>query len=215
LSRFDSERYLGLDDEHTSVAAWSRRYLGKTKRPSRFLSASVHSLPPRPGAEAGPDRKPSARPVDYGALNVLYATAVGVLAIQSRRGDAEQIDIAELVPIGLAAFSLSKAIAREKIGTWVREPFVDETAAGPRPKGRRFRRALGELVTCTRCVGAWSSLGIVGLRLMHPRTGRTATSVLATAAINDFLQGAFQALCGAANELNASSNDNGHLPGDR
>jgi hypothetical protein len=178
------------------------------------LSASVHSLTTQRGDES-PNRKPAARPVDYGALNVIYATGIAVLALQGRRGDTERIESAELLPLGLAAFSLSKAIAREKIGTWIREPFADETPAGPRPTGRKFRRALGELVTCTRCVGAWSSLGIVGLRLVHPPAGRVATSVLATAAVNDFLHGGFRALCGAANELNASSHDNGHPPGDR
>jgi hypothetical protein len=156
------------------------------------------------------------RPVDYGALNALWGTGVlCVLAAQRRRETEDRINGAELLPLGAAAFSLSKAIARERIGAWIREPFVDETIVGPRPKGRRLRRALGELVTCTRCVGAWSSLGIVGLRLLHPPSGRVATSVLATAAVNDFLQAGFQVLCGTANERNASSNDNGHLPGDR
>jgi hypothetical protein len=173
------------------------------------LSSSVHSLPSPPGATETPNRKPAARPVDYGALNVIYATGIAALVVQGRRRDANRIESSELLPLGLAAFSLSKAIAREKIGTWIREPFADETPSGPRPAGRRFRRAVGELVTCTRCVGAWSSLGIVGLRLAHPPAGRVATSVLATAAVNDFLHGGFRALCGAANELNASSHDNG------
>jgi hypothetical protein len=180
------------------------------------MTASVHTLPARTGSEIRDDRWPTARPVDYGALNLLYAAGVvSILAAQRRRGTEDQINGAELLPLGAAAFSLSKAIARERIGTWIREPFVDETADGPKPRGRRLRRALGELVTCTRCVGAWSSLGIVGLRLLHPPSGRVATSVLATAAVNDVLQAGFHALCGAANDLNAPSNDNGHRPGDR
>jgi hypothetical protein len=173
------------------------------------MSASVHSLHNPPDGGERPSRKPAARPVDYGALNLIYATGIAALVMQGRRRDASRIESAELVPLGLAAFSLSKAIAREKIGTWIREPFADETPAGPKPTGRKFRRAVGELVTCTRCVGAWSSLGIVGLRLVHPPAGRIATSVLATAAVNDFLQGGFRALCGAANELNAAPRDNG------
>ena len=40
-----------------------------------------------------------------------------------------------------------------------------------RPRGRGLRRAVGELVTCTRCVGAWSALGIVGLRLADAGLG--------------------------------------------
>jgi uncharacterized protein DUF1360 len=173
------------------------------------MTAPIHTQPARDGIENRASREPGARPVDYGALNILYATGVGILVLQRRRDGADRIDTAELLPLGLAAFSLSKAIAREKIGTWIREPFVDETPAGPRPRGRRLRRAVGELVTCTRCVGAWSSLGIVGLRLLHPPAGRVATSVLATAAVNDFLQGGFKAVCGAANELSASSHGNG------
>jgi hypothetical protein len=173
------------------------------------LSASIHSLPNPTDVGERPNRKAAARPVDYGALNAIYATGIAALVVQGRRREADRIETAELVPLGLAAFSLSKAVAREKIGTWIREPFADETPAGPRPTGRKFRRAVGELVTCTRCVGAWSSLGIVGLRLLHPPAGRIATSVLATAAVNDFLQGGFRALCGAANELNAASHHDG------
>ena len=40
-------------------------------------------------------------------------------------------------------------------------------ARGTRPRGRRMRYAVGELLNCTRCVGAWSALGLVALRL-HP-----------------------------------------------
>jgi hypothetical protein len=168
------------------------------------LSASVHPLNAVPTPEERHDGDPEPRPVDYGALNALYAAGVlCLLAAQRRRNDEERIQGGELLPLGAAAFSISKAIAREKIGTWIREPFVDETLAGPRPRGKRLGRALGELVTCTRCVGAWSSLGIVSLRLLHPPSGRVVTSVLATAAINDFLQGGFRTLCGAANRLDS------------
>ncbi|MFL5887084.1 MAG: DUF1360 domain-containing protein, partial [Thermoleophilaceae bacterium] len=109
----------------------------------------------------------------------------------------------ELIPLAAATFALAKVIAREKIGTWVREPFVEEEDGG-KPRGRRLRRAVGELLTCTRCVGAWSALGIVGLRLASPSSGRVVTNVLAVSAANDWLQAAFRALCGEANRVNPS-----------
>ena len=63
----------------------------------------------------------------------------------------------------------------------MREPFVEETPHGERrPKGRRLRYAVGELLTCTRCVGAWSSLALVGLRVTRPREATVVTPVLAT-----------------------------------
>jgi uncharacterized protein DUF1360 len=138
-------------------------------------------------------------PRDYAELNAAYvALLAGVVAADRRRGEAARLTATDLLPIGAATFALSKTIAREKIGTWVREPFVEETNGHRRLRGTRLRRAVGELVTCTRCVGAWSALGIVGLRVASPHTGRVVTNVLATAALNDFMQAGFRALCAQA-----------------
>jgi hypothetical protein len=140
-------------------------------------------------------------PRDYGALNAVYTVLLaGVLAAGAKRPE-ERISGAELVPLGAATFALSKVIARERIGAWVREPFVDDAVNPHRPRGHRVQRALGELVMCTRCVGAWSALGLVGLRVTSPRAGRTVTTVLATSAANDFLHAGFKALCGVANRV--------------
>lgn len=136
-------------------------------------------------------------PVDYAAINGVYMSLLAGLAVAARRVDAEPIRGGELLPLGAATFALSKAIARERIGSWVREPFVDEQD-GRKPRGRRLQRAVGELISCTRCVGAWSALGIVGLRLLSPGAGRTAASVLAVSALNDWLQASFRLLCDQA-----------------
>src|SRR3954454_24699655 len=132
-------------------------------------------------------------PVDYAAISATYGTLVGPLVLAARDRGAEPVGAGELVPLGAASFALSKLIAKEKAETWMREPFVDQ--AEGRPKGRRLRYAIGELLTCTRCVGAWSSLGLVALRVARPREARVVTSVLATSALNDFLQAGFAALC--------------------
>jgi hypothetical protein len=95
--------------------------------------------------------------------------------------------------VTLATFALAKLVAKEKVETWVREPFVDE--ASREPKGRGLRYAVGELLTCTRCLGAWSSLGLVALRVTRPTEARVVTAVLATSALNDWLQSGFSALC--------------------
>jgi hypothetical protein len=140
-------------------------------------------------------------PVDYAALNIAYGVLLGALVAAARRRDPanEAIPPIELVPISAATFALAKVIAREKIGTWVREPFVDEDSTQRKPRGRRLRRAVGELVTCTRCVGAWSAVGIVGLRVIDPRAGRIVTNVLAASAANDWMQAAFKMLTSETN----------------
>jgi hypothetical protein len=134
---------------------------------------------------------------DYAALSVLYGTLLAGLARSARRG--EPIATAELLPLSAATFALSKLIVHEKVETWLRQPFVDERADGKRPRGRRMRYAVGELFNCTRCVGAWSALGLVALRVHSPAAGRTVTTVLAASAGNDVLQTAFSLLCAKAN----------------
>ncbi|HZO61176.1 MAG TPA: DUF1360 domain-containing protein [Solirubrobacterales bacterium] len=141
-------------------------------------------------------------PAEYASLNAVYAVALaGLVAGTHRRGDdVREVLGTELIPLTAATFAVSKMIARERIGSWVREPFVDDPVGRKRPRGGSVRRALGELVTCSRCVGAWTALGFVGLRVAHPRAGRTATAVFAVAGLNDFAQAGFRALCDWANQ---------------
>jgi hypothetical protein len=140
------------------------------------------------------ESEPKTQPSDYAAINLVWVSLVaGLLAATRGRASRDPITNTELIPISAATFAVSKAVARERIGTWVREPFVDESE-GQQPKGRGLRRALGELVTCTRCVGTWSALAVVGLRVAHPEAGRTVTTILASSAANDWLQAAFKLL---------------------
>ncbi len=165
----------------------------------------THAIEQSPAAGMRDGQSPDPLPRDYGAINAVYGVLLtGVLlATRERSGGEHEISLPELIPLSAASFALSKVIARERIGAWVREPFVDDPVHPNRPRGRRVRRAVGELVMCTRCVGAWSALGLVGLRIAAPRAGRTVTAVLATSAGNDFLQASFKALCGVANRRSA------------
>jgi hypothetical protein len=55
-------------------------------------------------------------------------------------------------------------------------------------------QALGELVTCSRCIGTWVAAGLVTTQVLAPRFGRLLTWSLAAAGANDFLQAGFAAL---------------------
>jgi hypothetical protein len=138
------------------------------------------------------------KPIDYATLTATYGSLLGTVVLAARQRESRPLSGAELPALGLAAFALSKLVAKEKVETWVREPFVDERSR--RPKGRRLRYAVGELLTCTRCLGAWSSLGLVALRVARPDEARVVTGVLATSALNDFLQSGFAAVCAASSK---------------
>ncbi len=144
-------------------------------------------------------------PQDYAALNAVFAALLAgvVLAARERNREREPLTSHELAVTGAATFALAKVIARERIGTWVREPFVDEDD-GRRPRGTRLRHAVGELLTCTRCVGAWSALAVVGLRVAEPGAGRTVANVLAASAANDWLQLGFKLAAAHTNRAEAA-----------
>ena len=139
------------------------------------------------------ERTPT-EPSDYAAISALYGTLLAGTAVSVRGKPA--IPPQELPVLAAASFALSKLMVKEKAETWMRRPFVDEEER--KPKGRRLRYAVGELLTCTRCMGAWSALALVALRLHSPQTGRTVSTVLAASAGNDMLQTIFTYLCAHA-----------------
>jgi hypothetical protein len=155
-------------------------------------------------AGTNPGMDGETRPVDYAAINAVWISLAAALVAGTRgRASDDPITTKELVPLAAATFAVSKAVARERIGSWVREPFVEEEGQRQEPKGGRIRRAVGELVTCTRCVGTWSALGVVGLRIVSPEAGRTVSAVLAASAANDWLQAGFKLLTEQTNLVGA------------
>ena len=142
-----------------------------------------------------PAERTPTEPADYATLSAIYGALLAGTAVSARGRDS--IPPSELAAIAAASFALSKLVVHEKVESWMRRPFVDEQRR--EPKGRRLRYAIGELLTCTRCTGAWSALGLVALRVHSPAAGRTVSTVLAASAGNDLLQAAFQYLCAHTN----------------
>jgi hypothetical protein len=139
---------------------------------------------------------PPTEPRHYAAFNIAWAALLGAMATTTR---SEGPPVRELPLFGLASFALAKTLSKEKVGVWVRQPLVDESRPGRPPRGRGLRYAAGELMTCTRCLGTWSALGLVGFRAARPREARLVAGVLATSALNDFLQCGFSWLTASAN----------------
>jgi hypothetical protein len=132
---------------------------------------------------------------DYATLSAGWGALLGALLVAARDKGDEPVQAIEVLPLGLATFALSKLVAKEKVDAWVREPFVEEGE----PKGSGLRYAVGELITCTRCVGVWSALGLTALRVTRPREARVVNAVLGASAVNDAAQAAFSWLCARAN----------------
>ena len=135
--------------------------------------------------------------LDYAALTAVYGGLLAGVAASAR--GREPLERAELVPLAAATFALSKLVVHEKAESWLREPFLEERQGAKQPRGRRLRYAVGELLNCTRCTGAWGALALVALRLHAPPAGRAVTAVLAASAGSDLLQTGFSLLCAKTN----------------
>ena len=111
----------------------------------------------------------------------------------------------DLAALSAATFKASRTIVRDDVTSFLREPFVegdprDLEDEHPVQTGG-LEQAIGELVTCSRCVGTWVAAGLATTQVVAPRFGRMLTWTLAGAGINDFLQAGFNALTRKANEL--------------
>jgi hypothetical protein len=130
------------------------------------------------------------------------AAAGGIAKLLDR--DPREHTPLDLVLLGLATFKASRTVARDEVTSFLREPFVEgrarEGAEDPVESGD-LRQAVGELVTCSRCIGTWIAGGLAGTQIIAPQFGRLLTWTLATAGANDVLQAGFSALTSKTNEL--------------
>ncbi len=111
----------------------------------------------------------------------------------------------DLATLSAATFKASRTIARDDVTSFLREPFVEGDPRDPKDEHPvqtgGMEQAIGELVTCSRCVGTWVAAGLATTQVLAPRFGRMLTWTLAGAGINDLLQAGFTALTRKANEL--------------
>ena len=130
------------------------------------------------------------------------AAVAGLTTLLGRRPD--RLTTFDLAVLSAATFKAARTVASDEILSFVREPFVQgeahEGAEEPVETGGP-RQAIGELLTCSRCIGTWAAAGLLSTQTLAPRTGRLLTGTLAVAAANDFLQAGFAALTSKSNEL--------------
>jgi Protein of unknown function (DUF1360) len=165
-------------------------------------SQQIFNAPDRP--TRAPTTTAAASAENYAALATVFLSGLAGVVVLARRRQfdgASAIQLEELPALALATFALADTVAKEKVSTWLRQPFVVEDAEHHplAPKGHGMRRAVGELLTCTRCIGTWSALVLVGIRTASPVAGRATANVLALAGANDLLQGGFRVLVKRAN----------------
>jgi hypothetical protein len=152
-------------------------------------------------------RAPSPPYEAYAAIMGVFAGGLAVAGGLARLlgRDARDYTWLDLAALSAATFKTARTISRDEVTSFLREPFVEGEAHegdGERPvQTGGIEQAIGELVTCSRCVGIWAAAGLASTQVLAPRFGRLLTWTLAGAGLNDFLQAGFGALTHKANEL--------------
>src|SRR5436853_7055850 len=110
----------------------------------------------------------------YAAIMGTFAAGLagaGLLARALGRDTVEYRPI-DLAVLGAATFKAARTIARDEVASFIREPFVEGRAheGGEDPiESGDLRQAIGELVTCSRCVGTWVAAGLTSTQVIAPR----------------------------------------------
>lgn len=138
----------------------------------------------------------------YGAIIGTYTVCVGaaLIALRSRRSQiSERPAFQDVAMIGVAAYKLSRLIAKDKVTSFVRAPFTQYQEPGApgeveeRPYGHGLRLAVGELLVCPYCLAQWLATGLTIGLARAPRFTRWVSCVLVAHTIADFLQVAYRA----------------------
>jgi hypothetical protein len=144
----------------------------------------------------------------YGSYAAIMGTFAGLLAAAGALGrlldrDPQCQTALDFTVLAAASFKAARTLSHDEVTSFIRQPFVRGHAhsGGEEPVQGGMEQAIGELVTCTRCIGTWAAAGLAATQILAPRFGRLLTWSLGAAAINDFLQAGFAAVTSKANEI--------------
>ena len=142
----------------------------------------------------------------YAAITAAFAGGLAAAGALSRllRRDPQRQTALDFVVLSAATFKAARTLSHDEVTSFLRQPFVRGDAHSgedEEPVEGGFEQAIGELVTCTRCIGTWAAAGLAATQVLAPRFGRLLTWSLGAAAANDFFQAGFSGLTAKANQL--------------
>jgi len=126
--------------------------------------------------ESGNEGFVRARPSYGGYAGIMSAfvgglTVTGLLAARLRRSSSERTAL-DLAVLGLASFEAARTLAHDEVTSFIREPFVEGTPSDASDEHAvetgGIRQAVGELVTCSRCIGTWVAAALAALEVLAP-----------------------------------------------
>jgi Protein of unknown function (DUF1360) len=138
---------------------------------------------------------------EYAALLSFYVvTAATLTGIATKTGRLpKRFGVLDLALLGLASHKLSRILAKDRVTSILRAPFVSyirSAGAGEveeEPRGRGIQRGIGHLVSCPYCMAPWCATALAFGFVFQPRIARFFAGILGSVAASDFLHRAYLA----------------------
>jgi hypothetical protein len=131
-------------------------------------------------------------------MGVYGASLAGFLGWRHGRALPVRPTLRDALLLGVATHKLSRLVARDFVTSPLRAPFVRYKGKRPAaevresPRGHGLRRAIGDLVSCTFCLGPWVAGALVCAHAVRPRETRLVASIFALTTVSDFLHRAYE-----------------------
>jgi hypothetical protein len=147
----------------------------------------------------------------YGALvgTFLATAAAAVVGLDRAKRLPERVGGADLALLGVATYSISRTLTRDRVTTFLRDPFVRVQGPAGRgeveseSRGSGLQRAIGDLVICPFCISQWvAAAGILGLAVA-PRPTRAVASIFALHTAAEVLNFGHEAAAAGIDRLQA------------
>ena len=125
-----------------------------------------------------------------------YGATVGGLSLLVRatgRQLPERVAVSDMATTAVATYRMARVLAKSPVTSPLRAPFTrfggvgGEAELEEEVRGRGWRKAIGELVSCPFCLGQWVVTGFGFAWIFAPRATRMATAMLSAAAVADAL----------------------------
>ncbi|HEY4257143.1 MAG TPA: DUF1360 domain-containing protein [Candidatus Udaeobacter sp.] len=138
---------------------------------------------------------------EYGSLLGFYLASAAVLtgvALEQERLP-KRFSLLDLALLGIATHKLSRIVAKDRVTSILRAPFVNyirSAGAGEveeEPRGRGIQRGIGHLISCPYCTAPWCATALAFGLVFAPRVTRFFAGILASVATSDFLHRAYLA----------------------
>jgi hypothetical protein len=133
----------------------------------------------------------------YATVAGAFGASLAAFAVVVRRRGVtlpERVPPWDLLLLGAATYKTSRLLTKDKITSFLRAPFTrreEDTTAGEvmdEPRGNGVRLAMGDLLSCPFCAGAWTAGSLMATYAVAPRAARLVCAGFGAMTLADWLQ---------------------------